>query len=369
MRLQTASASAAHDPANVTRLDPSGEPRDLRRTGIHPDHWYPLARSKDVVRGKTLPVSFAGTPIVLVRGEDGVAFALENRCAHRQVPLHLGVVQGERLQCTYHCWTYDRTGRCVNVPYLDRERTLPTGVRSFPCREAYGLVFVYPGDPARLEAAAFPEIPAAADPAYKTRYLDRRVECHYSFMHENLMDMNHQFLHRRWMGRIRTIFLGIREAEDALDVDYTFQRTGGRQPLGERFIITRRSDGGEGAKAKDHMTIRTEYPYQTLRFWTAGTAAPALSIWNVYVPVDREQRTNHTFGLLMVRRPKVPGLIHLLWPAIVWFTENIFREDKRIVEEEQRAFDAQGSDWNQEIFPIILALRRLLVERGVPVAT
>jgi hypothetical protein len=35
------------------------------------------------------------------------------------------------------------------------------------------------------------------------------------------------------------------------------------------------------------------------------------------------------------------------------------------VEEEQKAFDRQGADWNQEIFPVIQALRRLLVRRGV----
>ncbi len=80
-------------------------------------------------------------------------------------------------------------------------------MRSYPCREAYGLIFVYPGDPAKLEGAPFPGIPTHGDSKYKTRYLDRRINCHYSFMHENLMDMNHQFLHRKLMGRIKTLFL------------------------------------------------------------------------------------------------------------------------------------------------------------------
>ena len=30
----------------------------------------------------------------------------------------------------------------------------------------------------------------------------RTVNCHYSFLHENLLDMNHQFLHRGVVGRI-----------------------------------------------------------------------------------------------------------------------------------------------------------------------
>ncbi len=31
-------------------------------------------------------------------------------------------------------------------------------------------------------------------------------------------------------------------------------------------------------------------------------------------------------------------------------------------------FDLQGADWNQEIFPIIRALRSLLIRQGVPLA-
>ena len=342
------------------------ESADLRRTGIHPDHWYPIARSKDLKRGKTLGASFAGEPIVLVRPEDGPPFALEDRCAHRQVPLRLGVVQKGRLQCGYHRWTYDRTGKCVNVPYLDDRKCLPNGVRSYPCREAYGFVFVYAGDVQKVDAATFPDIPTYADRNYRTRVLDREVRCHYSFMHENLMDMNHQFLHRRLMGGIKTIALGLREGPSWIDADYSFRRTSGKQPWGEDLIIQRKKDADDTGRG-DLMTIRTEYPYQSLKFWAAGGAEPALSLWNAYVPVDREQRVNHTFGLLMIRKPSMPGLIHLIWPAIVWFTERIFREDRRIVEEEQKAFDAQGADWNQEIFPIIQGLRRVLLSQGVPI--
>lgn len=345
--------------------EPPGSGPDLRKIRIHPDFWYPVAQSREVKRGKAIGTRFAGEPIVIVRTEAGRIFALEDRCAHRQVPLHLGVVTGERLQCCYHAWTYDCTGRCVNVPYLDKGKTLPNGVRAYPCREAYGLVFIFPGDPAIAEGVEFPRVPGYANPNYKTRYLDREVACHYSFMHENLMDMNHQFLHRRLMGRIRAVFLGMREGDGWIEVDYTFGRTAGRQNLGERFIIGKAGKSTTGP-GHDLMTIRTEYPYQTLRFWTRGTTEPALDLWNVYIPRDAEQRTNHTYGLMMIRKPSVPGLIHLLWPVIVWFTEGIFKQDRDIVELEQLAFDAQGADRNNEIFPVILGLRKVLTENGVP---
>lgn len=358
-----------HTPDAVVSLEsrqPTHKP-DLRKTGIHPDFWYPLARSKQLKKAKVKGVSFGGDLIVLVRTESGALFALEDRCAHRQVPLHGGLVRGEHLQCGYHGWTYDASGRCVNVPYLDKDKTLPIGVRSYPCREAYGLIFVYPGDPAKQEGAPFPDIPTHSDSNYKKRYLDRQVNCHYSFMHENLMDMNHQHLHRKLMGRIKTVFLALRKGSNWIEVDYTFTRAKGIQPLGERFILGSRPQPTEG-RSQDLMTIRTEYPYQTLKFWTAGSQEPVLDLWNVYVPVDRAQRVHHTFGMIMIRKPSVPGLIHLMWPFITWFTESIFTEDRLIVEAEQRAFDQQGADWNQEIYPAILALREVLIKQGVPLA-
>lgn len=337
---------------------------DLRKTGLHPDNWYPLARSRDLKKGKMLGVSFAGNPIVLVRTVSGMVYALEDRCAHRQVPLHCGVVHGEHVQCGYHSWTFDQTGRCMGVPYLEKNQPRPAGVRSFPCREAYGLVFVFPGAVSRVKEIGFPDVSLADDPYYKTRYLDRQVGCHYSFMHENLMDMNHQFLHRRLMGGIRTVFLELRERPHAVEVDYTFSRIKGSQPLGEKLILGRTKASTDGPK-HDLMTICTNYPYQTLQFWTAGSIHPALNLWNVYVPVDSAQRINHTFGLMMVRKPSIPGLIHLLWPFIVWFTNGIFAQDRWIVEEEQKAFDRQGADWNQEVFPVIQSLRSLLGREGI----
>ena len=358
----TASQPLVHDTGSLEQP----LPRDIRKTGLCPDFWYPVARSGDVKTAKPHGVSFAGDPIVLVRTEKGELFALEDRCAHRQVPLRYGVVRGELLQCGYHCWTYNKSGKCVAVPYLPEGASRPDGVRSYPCREAYGLVFVFPGDPARAESTPFPDISAFHDRNYRTRYLDRRVECHYSFMFENLADMNHQFLHRKLMGWIRATCLDYSQGDGWSEVKYTFSRVGGKQSLGERFIIGKSDPARK--KNRNVMAIRTEYPYQTLKFWPGGRKEPALDLWNCYIPVDREQRVNHTYGLMMVKKPGKPGLAHLLWPAIVWFSEQIFAEDRWIVELEQAAFDQQGEDRNQEIFPPIQSLRRVLVSNGVDIA-
>ena len=332
---------------------------DLRKVGAHPDYWYPVAWSREVKPGKTFAVRFAGDPIVLVRPKDGSLFALEDRCAHRQVPLSKGTVDGCTIACCYHGWRYDASGACVDVPYLGKGK-LPNGVRRYPCFEQDGLIFVWPGMTPTAES--FLRIGAAADPAYKTRRFGRLVHCHYSFMHENLMDMNHQFLHRRTTGDVVPRYLGRRAGDSWMEVDYSFARPGEKPPIGEAVIVG--GLRGPARTARDLMTVRTEYPYQTLRMWTGGTE-PVLSVWLGYTPDDAAQRRNRTFVVLSVRRPRIPGALDLVWPLLAWFTNRVFTEDCEIVEMEQAAHDAQGADRNQEVFPPIQELRKLLRECGI----
>ncbi len=333
---------------------------------INPDFWHPVAWSRELRTGHPLAVRFAGQPIVLARPRTGPIFALEDRCAHRQVPLSNGLVEGAGLRCGYHGWTYDSAGACTDVPYLGRAcdgTRLPNGVRSYPVVEKAGLILVFPGDPALASVVPAPALGSVANPAYKTRRFGREIGCHYSFMHENLMDMNHQFLHRRLMGQIRPRFVGQSAGEGWVEARYTFARMGGKQPLGEALVFGQRRGVGAASGDRDVMTIRTEYPYQTLRIVT-DSAVPVMDLWITYAPLDREQRRIRSFGLLSVHKPKIPGLLEAFWPLLVLFTERIFAEDREIVELEQAAHDAQGADWNQEVFPVIRNLRALLRQRG-----
>jgi phenylpropionate dioxygenase-like ring-hydroxylating dioxygenase large terminal subunit len=365
----------AEDGSNLLSLQPANSPNavDLRRVGAHPDYWYALCWADELKVGKALGRRFAGQPIVLYRGSSGRVFALEDRCAHRQVPLHLGVVTGEQLKCHYHGWTYDEKGECVDVPYLGKER-LPNGVRSYPAREIDGLIFVFPGDPALAESRLPKTLGSSQRKDYKTRRLNREVACHYTFMHENLFDMNHQFMHRKQMGSIRARCLGRRNGEDWAQVEYTFSRTGGKSSVGEKVIVDLVRKRGEAKKDfSDHMRIRTDYPTQSLKVWLGrdikDTDDPVLDVWLNYTPLDAQQRTNRTYGYLSVKKPPIPGLIHAAWPFVTWFTERIFQEDKEIVEFEQQAYDAQGGDWNNEVFPAIRDLRGVLARCGIPIQT
>ncbi|MFC0597389.1 aromatic ring-hydroxylating oxygenase subunit alpha [Streptomyces palmae] len=359
----------AVEPAR-TEYPPTGravdaEAADLRRTGLHPDFWYPVAVSRSVPRNSARAAVFAGERMALYRGASGTVYALEDRCAHRQVPLSMGVVEGEALRCCYHAWAYRGNGRISQIPYLPKGvGRPPRGVRSYPVREAYGLVFVFPGDPDKADRTPFPHLPEFGSPRYRTMTFSRTVRCHYSFMHENLLDMNHQFLHRGVLGRIRPELLGYETGPRSVEARYLFVPGGGRKDRGAGLLS---AEGLGGGRDPDLITVRTEYPYQTLRAVPEKTGRPAFSLWVVYVPVDAEQRTHHAYGLLMIAKPPVPGVLRLAWPLIRRFAERVFAEDRMAVEAEQRAWDEQGADWNHEIFPVILDVREVLRRNGVPI--
>jgi phenylpropionate dioxygenase-like ring-hydroxylating dioxygenase large terminal subunit len=210
-----------------------------------------------------------------------------------------------------------------------------------------------------------PVLPEFDSPAHKTMRFSRIVRCHYSFMHENLLDMNHQFLHRGVVGKIQPRLLGYDAGPRSVEARYLFTHAGGRKDRGAGMLA---GAGIGGGQSPDVVTICTSYPYQTLQLVPHEAGLPAFSLWVAYVPEDAGQRTNHVYGLLIIKKPPIPGALHLAWPLIRHFTERVFAEDRMAVEAEQQAWDEQGGDRNHEVFPLIIDVRAVLRANGVPMS-
>ncbi len=86
-----------------------------------------------------------GTPILLLRSEDGGVRAFRNVCAHRGAQVAAGCGHGTRFTCPYHAWTYDSHGRLVTLPGrkmfagVDLSRLV---LRPLPVSEQAGLIVV-----------------------------------------------------------------------------------------------------------------------------------------------------------------------------------------------------------------------------------
>ena len=90
----------------------------FERDTVFAPSWQCVARV-DQLRGPGQFVSFefAGEPMLIVRGADGVLRSFFNVCRHRAAPI-ANEPEGcaSKLRCRYHGWTYDLAGRLIGVP-------------------------------------------------------------------------------------------------------------------------------------------------------------------------------------------------------------------------------------------------------------
>src|SRR5690349_24859772 len=83
------------------------EPERQTDPGFLWDFWYPAARSTEIRAQKLTKALLLEVPLVLGRTAEGKAFAMRHACPHRGIPLSYGRVDGNLLECCYHCWRLD----------------------------------------------------------------------------------------------------------------------------------------------------------------------------------------------------------------------------------------------------------------------
>lgn len=108
---------------------------DAERASVFHDAWRYVAPAKLLARpGDQFGLTIDGVPVV-VRNVDGVLRAFKNICAHRHSTIvRDGASHAATLQCQYHGWEYDPTGRLAKVP---DGRSFKGIERARMCLEAY----------------------------------------------------------------------------------------------------------------------------------------------------------------------------------------------------------------------------------------
>jgi len=164
------------------------------------NQWYVAAYSEEI--GEEL---FARTicnePLMCYRAEDGQVVALADRCIHRRFPLSKSRrVEGDRIVCGYHGFTYDRTGACVAVPAQTR---IPRSARvaSYPVVEQDSFVWVWIGDEDPAPRESIPRAPWLVAEGWTTIRGLETIQGRHTLLMDNLMDLSHEtYLHGGYIG-------------------------------------------------------------------------------------------------------------------------------------------------------------------------
>ncbi len=144
--------------------------------------------------------SFIGIAVILYRTEAGESVAMHDRCPHRYVPLSLGNLDGDVVQCGYHGLRFAPSGACVGIP---GQPVVPRSakVQVFPTVERHGFVWIWMGDAALADPALVPDFHWFEDADWATAEGYHHVAADYRFLVDNLLDLSHEtFVHPETIG-------------------------------------------------------------------------------------------------------------------------------------------------------------------------
>ncbi len=158
--------------------------------------WYAAGWSEEVTR-TMLSRKYLNESVLLYRKEDGTPVAIADLCPHRFVPLSIGKLIGDNVECLYHGLAFNCAGDCVDNPHGSGVIPKAAKVRSYPLTEQYGLVWIWMGDPAKADPSLVPDYTWLNTPGkYRQVHGTINLKANYLLVMDNLTDLSHAgFVH------------------------------------------------------------------------------------------------------------------------------------------------------------------------------
>jgi phenylpropionate dioxygenase-like ring-hydroxylating dioxygenase large terminal subunit len=287
--------------------------------------WYVLMESKQV-KDKPVGVTRMGEKMVFWRDASGQVSCLRDRCVHRGVELSKGQVIHDHLQCPFHGFEYDASGRITVIPANGKSAPVPEvfRVHSYPTYEAHGLIWVWWGEdpPANLKLPRFFD---DIGDGFACATIRDAWDAHYARVIENQLDVVHvPFVHYNTIGRgVGTLVdgPGLQWIDDDMFYLYVFNRQDdGTPPRRPSEVPVPPTD----------REFKLEFIFPNL--WQ-NYISKEVRIVVAFVPVDDE----HT--ILILRFYQSFLQVPLLRDLVAWlsmpFNRRVLHQDRRVVVTQQ----------------------------------
>lgn len=158
------------------------------------NQWYVAGLARDFTRALQQRW-LLDEPVAFYRREDGTPVALADRCIHRQMPLTLGRLKGDDVECGYHGILFGDDGRAKRVP---SQKHVPDRcrVRAYPLVESGPLLWIWMGEAERADQNLIPAHPFLTSPEWRVVGGTMHMKCRAQLLNENLLDLSHvSYLH------------------------------------------------------------------------------------------------------------------------------------------------------------------------------
>lgn len=346
----------------VDRLPPDFEQarnsrQKARAAGLDPDCWYAVEYDSAVKKAQVREVVFWNTSIAVFRGQDGRLAAVQNRCPHRQLKLSNGVVEECQLRCMYHGWSFDREGSLVDYSHDSFGKPLiKVRLRTYPVAVRYGLIWLFPGDPALADQQHIPRIPELeGEQPWESALVDFTWGAHHSMVIDNISDFAHAFLHRKFRPFTDAKLRHYDADENRVFLAYDTYVGGGRF---SGMLVDRERVN------TNYMELCYQYPYH----WS--NTGDKIKNWCFPLPVS--ERQTRAFFVFYFDAFKIP-FTSLKMPQ--WLTrfalrianplllKPLLREDVVALEAEQQGYEQHWDAPPIELNPVIALFQQLTVRK------
>ncbi len=288
------------------------------------DHWHPVLLREQLGRTPAA-VRLAGQDLVLFRTPNGDIGALEDLCPHRRMRLSRGKVVGDRLQCSYHGWTFD----CRGAGESPATPKLHACARAFETAEHGGAVWV-------KAAGSQAELPRfEVDGYYNLCRLAHRVKAPLEVTLDNFCEIEHTPTTHDFFGypleRMHEVQVQF------LPTDTTV-RVVNHGPRKNIFAPYRWMLGlGPNHQFMDDWTTHFSPVYSVYDHWWEDPATGKQSKvrWRLYiffVPVDDTETALFTFAFTKSSYPGPAGGVRLFKWLLVHKLDYEIRLDVKILE-------------------------------------
>ena len=282
------------------------------------NQWYVVLDAKQVKKNKLLGVTRLSDKLVFWRDDQNQVHCIFDKCCHRGASLSTGKIIDNHVECPFHGFQYDASGKVQYIPANGKNAKVPERykVNAYLVKEAYGYIWLWYSD----QSTNVPEIPFFEELREGFSYggFSETWKVHYTRAIENQLDVVHlPFVHATTIGK------GNSRLVNGPVVTWNDNRM--------TFYVKNEKDQGQIPKKPNEIENYEELfhlQFQMPNTWQ-NIISDQVRIVAAFVPIDEEN--THIYLRFYQKFIRTPGLKQIVNSLSSIMNKKILHQDRRVV--------------------------------------
>lgn len=282
------------------------------------NQWYVVLDAKQVKRNKLLGVTRLSDKLVFWRDDQNQVHCIFDKCCHRGASLSTGKIVDNHVECPFHGFQYDASGKVQYIPANGKNAKVPNHykVNAYLVKEAYGYIWLWYSD----QRTNVPEIPFFEELREGFSYggFSETWKVHYTRAIENQLDVVHlPFVHASTIGK------GNSRLVNGPVVKWNDNRM--------TFYVKNEKDQGQIPKKPNEIENYEELfhlQFQMPNTWQ-NIISDQVRIVAAFVPIDEEN--THIYLRFYQKFIRTPGVKQIVNSLSSIMNKTILHQDRKVV--------------------------------------